>query len=142
MTPSSPAQQDIEQYRPGFEAWARKEGHDTLRDEDGYYWIVENTLWTAWIAAKRDTSTSQGAAPGDALDAARYRYPTAHEIQADVAMESTAVAAAISALSDTMDECPLTDSLKIYAAIELAFKYCEPKHVEEVFAEIVLVRGM
>lgn len=83
-------------------------------------------------------STEQAAgAPGEA----KYRYPTAGEIQADVAMESTAVAAAVSALSDSLDDCPLKDSLKVYAAVELAFKYGEAKYVEEVFSEVALFSG-
>lgn len=69
MTPSS----DIEQYRPGFEAAARRLVHvnDFLRasDGDGYRDYVLETYWQFWIAAKREsvsgssTSTSQGARP-------------------------------------------------------------------------------
>ena len=70
--------QDIEQFRAGFEAWARKETFSLARDGAGSY-ICSDTgaAWASWRSAKLEastepssTSTSQGAAPGDALDAA------------------------------------------------------------------------
>lgn len=119
-TTPAPKGADIEQYRAGFEAWARKETFSLELDGAGYY-LFSDTLaaWSAWRAAKREsgssTSTSQGAklraavetvcegwtlphdarkvletalwshddgnsgaAPGDALDAARLEYVLAH----------------------------------------------------------------
>jgi ribonuclease PH len=67
-----------------------------------------------------------------------YRYPTREEIAADVRTESTAIAVAISAMSDALENCPLKDHLKVYAAIELAFKYGDKAYVEEVFSEVSL----
>ena len=64
MTPSS---QDIEQYRPGFEAWARKEKFNIERDRNGGYEEYINDLLEVWVAAKLEsesgssTSTSQAA---------------------------------------------------------------------------------
>jgi len=52
---------DIEQYRPGFEAWARAEGYDTAREGDGYLWPVTNGAWKIWTAAKREASTERAA---------------------------------------------------------------------------------
>lgn len=67
----------IEQFRPGFEEWARKEGYDekeiALRWSDDYSIISIRKAWHAWLGAKREsvsgssTSTSQGAAEIDHL---------------------------------------------------------------------------
>jgi hypothetical protein len=65
-----------------------------------------------------------------------YKYPSKEEILADVSSETTAINVAITAMSDAMEDCPLKDSLKVYAAIELAFKYGGVSYVEEVFNEI------
>jgi hypothetical protein len=67
-----------------------------------------------------------------------YKYPSKEEIAEDVNMESTAIAVAISAMSDALEKCPLKDHFKVYAAIELAFKYGDKKYVEEVFSEVSL----
>lgn len=62
--------QDIEQYRPGFEAWARKEWPDwslsgsSIAGQGWYYHDdVENDFWLCWIAAKREASTEPESVP-------------------------------------------------------------------------------
>lgn len=94
--------QDIEKFRAGFEAWAVANGYRVKRREDpesvdDYFHYETGQRWLVWIASKREastepssTSTSQdaadsnspefdgirnsGAAPGDALDARRWRW--------------------------------------------------------------------
>lgn len=74
--------QDIEQFRAGFEAWARHKGWPLDKYEWGEYIPGETQQhWRTWVSAKSEASTEpsstiQGAAPGDALDAARYRWLT------------------------------------------------------------------
>lgn len=47
-----------EQYRPGFEAWAREEGYDLLRDGCGFYFHGPAAYaWRVWTASKREAST-------------------------------------------------------------------------------------
>lgn len=94
------------------------------------------------ITAAQEANEAAPVSTEQAGDAQGYRYPTAGEIQADVAMESTALAAAVSAMADSLDDCPLQDSLKVYAAVELAFKYGDAKYVEEVFREVALLIGL
>ena len=49
--------QDNEQYRAGFEAWARNETPGLERDDEGYYLFSHTLLaWSAWIASKREPS--------------------------------------------------------------------------------------
>lgn len=69
-----------------------------------------------------------------------YRYPSGQEIEADVSNETTAISVAVSALADAIEDCPLRDHFKVYAAIELAFKYGDKQYVEEVFNEIFLFK--
>jgi len=53
-----------EQYRVGFEAWARKETYSLHLDNEGYY-LFSDTLaaWNAWCAAmqQREASTEPSA---------------------------------------------------------------------------------
>jgi len=67
---------------------------------------------------------------------ADYKYPTKEEIAADVNMESTAIAVAISAMSDALEKCPLKDHFKVYAIVGLAFKLADADYIQEVFDEI------
>lgn len=70
-----------------------------------------------------------------------YRYPTGSEIERDIAQETAAITTAVSAMADALENCPLTGSLRVYAAIELAFKYGDRKFVGEVFREVTLLMG-
>ena len=53
-----------DQYRAGFEAWARKENYSLQRDDEGYY-LFSDTLaaWASWCAAmqQREASTEPSA---------------------------------------------------------------------------------
>jgi hypothetical protein len=69
-----------------------------------------------------------------------YIYPSKKEIEQDVTMETAAITAAITSMSEAIENCPLPDHMKVYAAIELAFKYGDKKYVEEVFNEIYHLR--
>lgn len=83
-TTPAPKGQDIEKFRAGFEAWATgPDGPWTPRAFKsrigaGYGNPDLQIQWDCWTAAKLETSTEpsstiQGAASGDALDAARWR---------------------------------------------------------------------
>lgn len=74
--------------------------------------------------------------------ACNYIYPTKGDIEADVANETTAVNVAVGVMADALESCPLKDSLKVYAAIELAFRYGDRSYVEEVFSEVMIVLGL
>lgn len=53
---------EIEQFRPGFEAWAlnRVPGHKLTRKETGeYLQYATQCAWVAWAEAKREASTEQ-----------------------------------------------------------------------------------
>lgn len=65
-----------------------------------------------------------------------YKYPSMEEVSQDVTHETTAINTAVDAISDALSDCPLKEHLKVYAAIEFAFKCCEMAYVEEVFKEI------
>lgn len=67
---------------------------------------------------------------------AGYICPSATEIAQDIDSETAAVNAAVSAMADTLAEFPLKDSLKVYAAMELAFKYEGFDYVRSVFDEL------
>ena len=69
-----------------------------------------------------------------------YLYPSKKDIGEDVAQETAAINTAITAMSEASEDCPLKDSLKVYAAIELAFKYGDREYVEEVFNEVLLFK--
>lgn len=69
-----------------------------------------------------------------------YKYPTREQVRQDVANETTAINVAMTAMHEVLDAAPLTDGLKVYAAIELAIKFCGEEYAEEVFNEILLVR--
>jgi hypothetical protein len=70
---------------------------------------------------------------------ADYKYPTKEEIAADVQMESTAIAVAISAMADTLEKCPLKDHFKVYAIIGLAFKLADADYIQDVVDEIKII---
>lgn len=69
-----------------------------------------------------------------------YRYPAKEELEADVSNETTAINVAITAMHESIEDCPLSNHLKVYAAIELAFKLGDKKYVEEVFNEVLLFK--
>lgn len=48
---------DIEQYRPGFEAWAAENDHPTGRYPDGSYCGLTEQRWEGWVAAKFEASS-------------------------------------------------------------------------------------
>lgn len=73
------------------------------------------------------------------VSAVEYKYPSAEEVRTDIVMETAAIATAVSAMADALDACPLKDHFKVYAAIELAFKYGDKAYVEEVFSEVALL---
>ncbi len=70
-----------------------------------------------------------------------HRYPSTDEIEADLNNETVAITVAVATMADALEACPLDDSLKVHAAIELAFKYGDRKYVWEVFREITLRMG-
>jgi hypothetical protein len=113
-----------DQYRAGFEAAMTKLGHPIRKDASGNYLGMNEYRFEGYVAAQRGTG-------------ATYRYPTVVDIQADVATESAAIATAVSAMSDSIEHCPLSNSLRVYAAIELAFRYGDRVYVEEVFSEVL-----
>jgi len=59
--------QDTDQYRAGFEAWARAKSLPIIRETtpfagaDGYEDAETHIAWTSWIAAKSEASTEPGA---------------------------------------------------------------------------------
>jgi len=57
--------QDTEQYRAGFEAWARDEGYSekeiAMRCHGDYAVVNLHTAWRAWTASKREASTEPSA---------------------------------------------------------------------------------
>lgn len=70
-----------------------------------------------------------------------YRYPTGEEIERNLVQETAAITTAVASMADALESCPLKDSLKVYAIIELALKYGRPRYVEEVLGEFVFLRG-
>lgn len=78
----------------------------------------------------------------DQSESSGYRYPSKAEVDADTAQETAAITTAITAMSEAIEACPLKDALKVYAAIELAFKYGDRAYVEEVFSEVMIVLSM
>lgn len=70
-----------------------------------------------------------------------YRYPSAEDIESDVAQETAAIVTAMASMADALEACPINNSLKVYAALELAFKYGKRRYVEEVFRELTLEMG-
>lgn len=71
-----------------------------------------------------------------------YRYPSAAQVDADVSNETTAINVAVTAMHDVLDAAPLSDGLKVYAAMELAIGLCGEDYAAEVFNEILVVRSM
>lgn len=71
-----------------------------------------------------------------------YKYPSHQDLRDDVKHETTAICVAVSAMSDTLEACPLSDNLKVYAALELALKYGREDYVDEVLRELIMVRRM
>jgi hypothetical protein len=69
-----------------------------------------------------------------------YQYPTKHDVEHVEGAETTALTVAMTAVLDALDECPLSDALKVYVLCELACKLCPVKYVEEVINEIRVMK--
>ena len=69
-----------------------------------------------------------------------YLYPSHEEIKSNQVAEDTAVNVAMTAVLDALDDCPLSDGLKVYVLCELACKLCLVEYVEEVVNEIRVLR--
>ena len=71
-----------------------------------------------------------------------YLYPSHEEIQSNQVAEDTAVNVAMTAVLDALDECPLSDGLKVYVLCELACKLCPVEYVEEVINEVRVTKEL
>ena len=122
---------DIEQYRPGFEAWARDNGYENLGGEYAgpgkqgwWYWSDETAhAWEGWYAAKREASTES--ADSRAIKALTWIANGHQNEQAKVARDTLANIGAVA----------LTDEAKD-AVVEAARKLVQCKgryHTEQNF---------
>ena len=69
-----------------------------------------------------------------------YKYPSKIQIEFQAGAENTAVTTAMTAVLDALDDCTLSDGLKVYVLCELACKLCPVKYVEEVINEVRVLR--
>lgn len=68
--------QDIEQYRPGFEAWARGEECNLDRDQYGNYVSgYMKQAWRVWLGCKRESGSKGSTSTSQAADSDEEAHP-------------------------------------------------------------------
>lgn len=137
-----------DQYRAGFEAWARDRDIEIMRSalHEGYADPETDQAWQAWTASKRDASTEPSAIPDVLLDGyAVYQEVCAARGKRNFYVSTNAVSDTLDAVVRLMRKAgaagPLTDDAKNAALLGAQVAANRNKARLEVFIDWYLREG-